>query len=150
MIIDKIENASMYYGVGERIKAALEFLQRSDLADLAVGTYEIMGKDVYVMVQAYDSRTRDVGMWEAHRNYFDVQYVVDGTELMGYAYLDALKVTKEYDADGDYMLLEGNGDFLLATPGTFIILAPQDAHMPGQAVDNKPEPISKVVVKVRV
>ena len=34
-------------------------------------------------------------------------------------------------------------------PGEFIVVAPEDAHMPGCCVD-KPEYAKKVVVKVRV
>ncbi|HHW31323.1 MAG TPA: DUF386 domain-containing protein [Clostridiaceae bacterium] len=149
MIVDKIENAYLYLGVNSSIKKALEFLQNNDCAKLEPGRYEIDGDTVYANVSRYDSKPRDKGVWEAHRRYIDIQYVAEGKELIGYANLKDLKVTKEYDKEGDYLLLEGNGDFITASKGTFIILWPEDAHMPGIAI-NEPEKIAKVVVKVRV
>jgi beta-galactosidase beta subunit len=32
MIIDRIENAHMYYGLGEKIKTSLEYLENYDLS----------------------------------------------------------------------------------------------------------------------
>ena len=49
----------------------------------------------------------------------------------------------------DFIKLEGEGEFLRLDAGTFVILAPQDAHMPGMAVD-EPAPVKKVVVKVLI
>jgi YhcH/YjgK/YiaL family protein len=149
MIIDKIENACLYFGLSPEIKTALEFLQKTDCAKLEPGRHEIDGDKVYANVSRYDSKPREKGVWEAHRRYYDVQYVAAGTEMMGYANLKSLKVTKEYEEDGDYLLLEGKGDFVTASSGTFIIFGPEDAHMPGIAAE-QPERISKVVVKVAV
>ncbi len=67
---------------------------------------------------------------------------------MGYVNLKELKAG-EYNADKDFVLLEGSGNFVLMPAGTFVILTPQDAHIPGVAVDN-PQPVKKVVVKVAV
>ena len=47
------------------------------------------------------------------------------------------------------LLLEGEGDFLAMVPGTFIILGPQDAHMP-QIAAGAPGEVRKVVIKVAV
>jgi len=148
MIVDKIENAYLYFGINSSIKKALEFLQNNDCTKLEPGRHEIDGDNLYANVSRYDSKPRDKGVWEAHRRYLDIQYVAAGTEMIGYANLKDLNVTKEYDKDGDYLLLEGNGDFITASQGTFVILWPEDAHMPGIA-KNEPEKIAKVVVKVR-
>jgi len=149
MVIDSIRNAPLYYGLGDRIVSALKFLQESDFSAMEPGKYEIDGSNVYALVQKYESKPREAGKWEAHRKYIDVQYVSEGTEQMGYACIDAMKVTKEYDGEGDYLLLEGEGSMLVCRAGTFAIFSPEDAHMPGIALD-KPQEIKKVVVKVRV
>lgn len=149
MIIDKIENANLYYCLSPEIKTALEFLQKTDCTKLEPGRHEIDGEKVYANVSSYDSKPKEKGIWEAHKCYYDVQYVAAGTEVMGYANLKCLKVTKEYQEDGDYLLLEGEGDFVTASAGTFIIFGPEDAHMPGIAA-KQPERISKVVVKAAV
>jgi len=160
MIIDQLSNVSsdFYTGLltqhggafalGDRLMAALRFLQTTDLLSAEPGTVEIDGKNVYAMIQQYNTKPKAQGVWEAHRKYIDVQYVVTGAELMGYVNLNAL-AAGPYDTDKDYLLLKGEGNFLHMPAGTFIILTPQDAHIPGVAVD-APEPVRKVVVKVAI
>jgi YhcH/YjgK/YiaL family protein len=54
-----------------------------------------------------------------------------------------------YDEAKDFLSLqgEGKGDFFIVREGTFVILLPQDGHMPGIAVST-PQPVKKCVVKV--
>ena len=40
-------------GLGKRFAAAQQYLLTADLASLAPGSYDIDGKDVYVMIQEY-------------------------------------------------------------------------------------------------
>ena len=148
MIIDQLKNASMYYAVSPRLERALRYLEMMDLEGLAPDRYEIAGDQVFAMVQEYDSKRMEEGLCEAHRNYIDVQYVVSGAEKMGYAATDKL-TAGEYDGEKDFLPLEGEGEFLELTAGTFVILGPQDAHMPGMAIA-EPTPVKKVVVKVLI
>jgi YhcH/YjgK/YiaL family protein len=149
MIVDNISNGNLYFGVSARMEKALKYLQQNDFTKMDAGKYEIDGNDVFALVQKYDSKPIANGVWEAHRNFIDVQYVADGAEQMGYAYLKSLNVSKEYDPAGDYLLLEGKGIMLNCQKGTFAVFGPEDAHMPCIAID-APQPIVKVVVKVRV
>jgi YhcH/YjgK/YiaL family protein len=114
-----------------------------------VGKYPIDGDDVFALVQTYESRPRQEGKWEAHRKFIDVQFVAQGKEQLGWANLNRLKVSEPYSDENDVLFLEGEGDFVTAEAGTFVIFAPQDAHMPGIAAGN-PQKVKKVVVKVRV
>ena len=113
-------------------------------------TLEIDGRKVYVMVQQYETKPMEKGRWEAHRKYIDVQYVHQGAELFGYANLQDLKAGS-YDEAKDFLLLqgEGKGDFFRVGEGTFVILFPQDGHMPGMAIST-PQPVKKFVVKVAI
>jgi biofilm protein TabA len=86
--------------------------------------------------------------WEAHRRYIDLQYLVRGTERIGYALVERMRA-EPYDEQKDVMWLSGNGDFATLTPGLLMMLWPQDAHMPGIAVGS-PAPVKKVVVKIAV
>ncbi len=150
MIIDSLNNSAKYAAISPRLAKAFEFLKRDGFATMKPGRYEIEGDNVFALVQTYDSKVRGPeSKWEAHRKYIDVQFVASGNELLGYANLAGMKVTKEYDAKDDYLLCEGEGSFLIARPNTFLVFMPQDAHMPCQAID-KPERILKVVVKVKV
>lgn len=146
MIIDHIRNAAKYDGLNPRIKAALAWLATTDLAALAPGRYELDGSNLYVLMQGYDSKDPAQGKWEAHRRYIDIQYVVSGTEQMGYAEISTLQAG-EYNAEKDFLFLQGQGSMLTCRPGTFVIFYPQDAHMPSLAID-QPQPVFKAVVKV--
>ena len=146
MIIDQLQNAEQYYGLGTGIEAALRYLQQTDFKDVAPERYDIDGDRVYAMVQEYDAKPKAEGFWEAHRKYLDVQYVAAGVEHMGYEAAAPLQAGP-YEEDKDFIKLEGDGEFFLLREGYFCILAPQDAHMPGMAVGQS-APVKKVVVKV--
>ena len=144
MIIDRIENAGLYSGLGERIALALASLK----TPREPGRYELDGTNVFALVQQYQTKPMAEGKWEAHRKYTDVQFVVEGVERIGWAPVSKLTVTEPYDETKDIAFYKGNGDFVTVPAGYFVILYPEDAHMPGIAVD-KPSPVKKVVVKVR-
>jgi YhcH/YjgK/YiaL family protein len=148
MIIDQINNSHLYYGVHTRIKLAFDFLNRTDLSSLIAGKYEIDGDNVYAMVQLYNSKQIEQGFWEAHRRYMDLQMVIMGTEKIGYANINCL-TQGVFDADKDFLALFGKGDFLTLQSDNFILLLPQDAHMPGIAAQS-PAPIKKIVIKISV
>lgn len=147
MIVDNIKNVNLYFGMNERVKKALEFLQASDFDSMEAGKYEIDGDNVFAFVQEYETRLLEDSQWEAHRKYMDIQYVAKGKEQIGYAYINNLTVKKEYDQKDDYLLLNGDGNMIMCNEGTFMILDKDDAHMPGVAVD-KQQPMKKVVIKV--
>lgn len=148
MIIDQLKNASSYFDISKNIGAALCYLCDTDLLKIEPGRYEIDGSNIYAMMQKYETKLKENGIWEAHRHYIDVQYIMKGTELIGYANIEYLKAG-EYDAVKDMLPLYGNGVYFEARAGTFVILMPQDAHMPGIAVST-PQSVEKIVLKVRV
>ena len=148
MVIDQLKNAHHYYSLGEGIAAALRYLQNTDATKVEPGRYALDGDQLFAMVQQYDTKPKEQGFWEAHRKYIDVQYVAQGLEHMGFAHLNQLR-PQPYDEEKDFLKLEGEGEFVLMRAGTFVILGPEDAHMPGMAVA-APQPVRKVVVKVRI
>lgn len=151
MILDRLENASTYRGLGERVSAALDFLTTTDLDKVPTGQQiQILGSEVTGSVAESQTAPRDPSrQFEAHRQFIDIHYVVCGTEYMGYANLDDLEVTKPYQEADDYLLLDGPGDFVNVHSGMFAIFMPQDAHMPGLAA-GEPQPLRKIVIKVAV
>ncbi len=145
MIVDRIENAVLYRCLGKRIALALEFAQ----TPREPGRYELDGDKVFALVQSYQSKPRAEGKWEAHCKYIDVQYIASGAERIGWTHVSRLTLTEPYDETKDIAFYKGTGDFVTVPAGSFAILFPEDAHMPGIAVDT-PSPVTKVVVKVRV
>jgi YhcH/YjgK/YiaL family protein len=150
MIIDRIKNASLYFGVHERLAAGLRWLQAQDAAKLTPGRHELDGSNLFVLVSEYETKPKDQGKWEAHKRYFDIQYLIEGREAIGYAELGACKLGTYDEAKDLQPIAEAPGDFLNLRAGMFMILAPQDAHMPGLAAMGSPEQVKKAVVKVLV
>jgi len=147
MIIDQLKNAGIYHGLGENLRKALDYLAANDFSTMETGRYDIDGDTVFALVQRYETKPRENGLWEAHRRYIDVQYVASGIETLGYAHISSLAETQEYSAEKDCQLLSGSGDFVTGRAGSFIIFYPEDAHMPCMAYGD-PAPVLKVVVKV--
>ncbi|MBI5577819.1 MAG: YhcH/YjgK/YiaL family protein [Deltaproteobacteria bacterium] len=148
MIIDRISNTHLYEHLGQRIKRAFDYLRRTDLASLSPGRHDIDGDMLYVMLSQYETKPKPQGTWEAHRRYIDLQVVVQGTEQIGYSHVSRL-TPGAYEAGRDFMPLAGDGDFLTLTAGTFMLLFPEDGHMPGIAVGT-PSPVKKAVFKIGV
>jgi len=148
MIIDRLKNAKLYYNLNDRMATAFKFLIEKDLAKLEVGKYEITEGDIYASVEEYQTKPKEEGRWEGHRKYLDIQYIIEGQELMGCSDLERMKVLEDYNQEKDILFLEGKGNFFTIKAGSFAVFMPQDIHMPGRAV-NKAEGVKKVVVKVK-
>ena len=146
MIADALNNSLLYRGLSPRIALAFDYLCDTDFQRVATGTFEIHGRQVYAIVQEYATLELMQGAWEAHRRHIDLQYVVSGTERIGYAHRNRL-APGHYDQERDLLRLSGEGDFLTLGPGGFMLLFPDDAHMPRIAVAT-PAMVRKVVVKI--
>jgi YhcH/YjgK/YiaL family protein len=146
LIIDKLSNANLYYGLHPRIKKGLEFLIENDVHSLKPGKHEIEGPNLFVIIQEYETIQVEQGRWESHYKYTDIQLMIHGEEQMGYANVEDLEVVEEHK-EKDRLSLEGNGTLLLVNQGSFAIFSPEDAHMPTLCV-HEPQYIKKAVVKL--
>lgn len=149
MIVDQLSNADFYRKLGPRFDSAMEFLRREDLSKLPTGRTEIDGDQLFAVVVDEPTKPRDQCLWEAHRKYHDVQYIVDGVEQMGYAHIGQMTVSVPYDAAKDAAFFTGTGGILAVTAGSFVIFTPQDVHQPGVAIDG-PERVRKIIIKLVV
>jgi YhcH/YjgK/YiaL family protein len=148
MIVDNIKNAEFYYGLGDKFQKAFEFLKNTDLVALANGKYQIEGDDIFATVQEYQTKPESEGKFEAHRKYIDVQYIAKGHEKLGYVNIAAFSPVGDFDEEKDIVFGEGQGIFVQAKEGDFVIFAPQDAHMPCIS-DDAPCAVKKVIVKIK-
>jgi YhcH/YjgK/YiaL family protein len=148
MIADTLRNAHLYRGLSPRIALAFDYLRGMDLRGAVPGTREIDGTLVYAMVQEYETLPPAQGVWEAHRRHIDLQLLVAGTERIGYAHVARL-TPGVYDPARDVLPLAGEGSFLTLGPGDFMLLFPEDAHMPKIAA-GVPAAVRKIVVKIAI
>ena len=149
MIKDNIKNAKNYYHLGEKFQKGFEYLEHTDILNLANGKYEIDGKDIFVSVQDYQTKPVEEGKFEAHKKYADIQFIAKGEEKLGYGSIENFKPVTFYDDSNDIVFLEGKGKFLEAKTGDFIVFMPEDAHMPCIEKDSSSY-VKKAVVKVKI
>ncbi|MTJ83110.1 MAG: DUF386 domain-containing protein [Telmatospirillum sp.] len=132
------------------VVTAVEAVRRHDTSGLPTGRYDIDGSDSFFLVQELTTRALPDTRSEAHRDYADVQLVLDGRERFGFAPADAaLPPAEEHFDDRDiafYPALRGES-FVDLTPGMFAIFYPGELHRPCCAV-GEPAPVRKIVIKL--
>ncbi|MEZ7497956.1 YhcH/YjgK/YiaL family protein [Flavobacterium sp. Arc3] len=148
MVIDKIENSNLYANLTERLAKGFEFIKNTDLVQIESGTYEIDNKAIFAIVQDYDTKEIKDCVLEGHTKYIDIQYIIQGTELMGVVTKNNQKAISS-DLDKDYTFYEGETSFIRVEKGMFTVFFPDDLHMPCVQV-GKSSRVKKVVVKVQV
>lgn len=150
MLVAPLEHVEEHDYLAARFRAAYAFLGRTDLGELPLGRVDIDGDDVFANVQEYDTVPAAEKQMEAHRRYYDVQFVAAGEELMEYAPLAGLTEAQPFDEESDFglYLSPENPSVVVLRAGDVAVLAPEDAHKPGCAL-GEPQCVRKIVVKVR-
>lgn len=145
MIFDTIEHIKNYKGLG-RVYEALEFLANTDFSKLPLGKAELDGDNIYYMVQEYETALDK--KVEAHYKYIDIQAVLEGEEIIGVAPITTEKTIEEDMPEKDCCLYKCETQPIFMKPSYFLVLYPNDLHMPGVSV-NAPAHCRKVVIKIK-
>jgi len=152
MILDTLQNANNYRGLHSDIDRVLEEFKKYTPENYPSGKLQLDGDNLFMIFNNYETHSREGALAEAHRQYIDVMYVVEGCETICVKPVDQLQnITKEYDPDIDALLADTDTDATLAqlSAGSFIVLFPQDAHSPGCHIE-APSSVKKIVAKVRI
>ena len=140
----------MRKALSEKIKEAVKFIEGLNFDELELGKLEV-NDDFFVFIQSYDTKSPEEVRYEAHKKYVDIQYIVEGKEMMQVAPVNTLEVDEAYSEEKDiafYKPVEQAATVVL-TKGSYVVFYPEDAHRPGicagEVTTNK-----KFVGKVRV
>ena len=146
MICDSLKNCATYEAMHPAFKQAFAYLKTITPDNLPTDRVELDGDKLFAFSSSYETQPAEQRKIETHRNYLDVQYVVSGTEAMGYIPMEGLAVSEPYRPDVEFY--NTSEDILIPAPaGTFMIFFPQDAHRPG-CTWKEPSQVSKVIVKI--
>ena len=132
--------------LNKRIVEGLNYLASTDFANVEDGRHELTDY-MYANIQTY--QTKEDALFEAHRDYIDIQYVISGEEKIGITDYSSCFEAIAYDKEKDIEFLHGEGEFYPLRAGEYIILYPQDAHKPSISLNNQ-STVRKVVVKVLI
>ena len=132
--------ASLLPGIEEAFDAV------NALTDYEAKTYPLSdGNRFFVAV----GTTKAPDVAEAHRKYLDIQYIVKGKEVVGWADLNDCRIVGEFNEEKDIGKYEGDFEFININEGICYVAFPEDAHMPGRHLE-EPNDFVKVVVKLKV
>lgn len=148
MIIDSISNAQKYTSLHKAFESAFSFIK--ELKKDAVAGITVLEKD-HVWANVIDVKEIPQGnrLFEAHRKFLDIHYILSGEETFGYANSEQLEIEQPYDEADDYELLSGETKVVSLKEGDFVITYPEDAHIPDFEKTND-DKLIRVVVKVKI
>ena len=133
-----------------RLQTAFAFIRENNLHALPLGRYDLEN-GVFANVQEYF--TKEESVYEAHKKYIDLQYIVSGEEIIYVSDISEVQECVEsYDETKDiafYQTAQSCRKVKLEKD-TFVILFPNDAHKPCISVCGNPSEVRKVVVKTPV
>ena len=150
MIIDKLENVEHYRGLSDRLRRGLDFLLNTKFDQLHDGKHLIDGNCVFAILSTYVTQKETKILFEAHKKYIDIQYIVSGKEIIYWSHIENLAGNGEYSEKDDIIIFKGeNKTALPMRENYYSIFFPQDAHKPG-CILGQPGEVKKVVVKVLI
>lgn len=146
MIVCPFTNLERYAPIIPGLEEALKAV--SEITDWTPRTIPLSGGNK-ILVQQLNSKDAATQLIETHRNFLDIQYIVEGEELVGWAPTDTLTPAEEYNPVKDKQMYSGHVDFMRIGAGYCYVVWPEDAHMPGVHLD-KPTTMKKLVLKLKV
>lgn len=128
----------------------IQFIETLDLSNLSLGRHEL-GDGIFAMVQQYSTKDVEGAMYEAHKKYVDVQWMLSGEERMDVSTLKSLVTTVDYTQVSDAQLFtHQKPDYTwLLYANDLAVFFPEDAHCPGLTAKSTTQ-VQKVVFKVPV
>ncbi len=152
MIIDKIENCALYYGAHPNFEKAFAFIKKAVAENLAVGKYELDGKNLFASVQEYNTKEEQAARFEGHEKYIDIQYIVSGAEYVEVTDIAKAQPITEYNEEKDVQFYQAKESVWKGvwTANDYGIFFPHDIHRPGMRVDGISAPAKKILVKIKL
>lgn len=149
MIIDKINNISMYKSLINYPKVIYDFIEDFNQGRIDIDSkkkIEFDNSNHNILVFEYETKIEN--LWESHKKHIDLHWLISGEEDMIVSPVENMKVTREYDDENDYMLLEGEGKRIHVNSGEFAMFFPDKAHQTG--VSTVKNMVRKLILKIRM
>lgn len=130
-----------------------DFVMKAFECGVECGKYPLEG-GAYAVVSEYTTKAVEDSKFEAHRKFIDVQLILSGKEVIGVMPTEQMRggsCISEYNPEKDAELYRECGEYKanVLEAGDFLILYPEDAHMPGVHADGACE-MKKLLLKIPV
>lgn len=134
------------------LRKGLEYLQATDFSNIEPGRYEIDGDNMFALVQLNKPEPKVQRKAETHAKYIDVQFLVEGAEIIGYSDIaNGTEVLENLLAQKDAIFYKTviNESDLVLTRGMYGVFFPWDIHRPSCLLQPYAE-VKKVVLKIKL
>ena len=148
MVYDTLSNFPKYISLHSHFAEVNKFLN-SSIFELPCGKYKINEKGSEATISEYETKELSSNFIEHHKMYIDIQIILKGREKFGFCNISKCK-SLSFDTEKDFGKLEGRVNLLDLDGENFVIVFPQDGHMPKVCFENVPEWVRKMVIKVPV
>ena len=148
MIICEYSELKKYESILPMLEHALACVEELRGNGFPTGRHEYEGG--FLFVQRGTTQPFSADLYEAHRKYIDIQYMIEGGETAYYAPINGLEVNKEYDEEKEVIFFTkhgAKGTPMQITPGMCWVAYPEDAHMPCRCGEESNDYL-KIVMKL--
>lgn len=149
MIFGNIKNLEEFAYLEKGIQECFTYAAENDLKSFEKGSHPIDGERLFVNIVEYETTTPENRFWEAHREYLDVHFMLDGEEQINLNFIENME-QKEFVPKDDFLPLEGAANsHVILKKGDFLVCYPHDGHMTAIQVE-EPKKVKKAIFKVRI
>ena len=141
------EGLSTLHPLLERAFEEMARLSRENAPD---GKYVIEGDELFINVISFETKTAADSLFETHKDYIDIQMMMEGEEWIGFAPKSELTVTKPYAPDCELYSMPEIYDRVRIKADKLCIIFPDEPHAPGIAVNDATGRVKKMVVKIKM
>lgn len=150
MIYGELRELKFYKGLSKGLDKAIECIENGLYKKGMPGKNIIDGDDVFFNYDIVKTQPIEERFFEGHKKYIDIQIVIEGEEKLGYSPRSNVIRTVPWDREKDLEKYEGSVDhFFDLNENTFIILFPEEPHMPLIHGEDGPKEIKKAVFKIK-
>lgn len=153
MIADSLARPTTRYEMLHPLFAAAFAYLRSFDPETPDGKVALERDQLFALPQRYETSPAETRRFEAHRRYIDIQYILEGEEIIEHAPVERLpEVTEPYSDDRDVMFFRDPAacSRTLLRAGEFAVYFPADGHKPCCQAGREPAAVRKVVMKIAV
>lgn len=132
MIVSNLNNTERIESLHPLFKKLFDYVKTHDILNTPCGRIDIDGDNLYINNVNPECIPAEKQVLEVHRDYIDVQILLQGKETIGWKALeDSKEEVKPYEKDGDCALYSDTPTtWIHLVPGQLAIFFPEDAHAP--------------------
>lgn len=149
MIFDSLKNKDNYEYF-PALYRALNYLNSLPGWELPAPNVVLDEDRLFCNLVTFTTKPEEQCLYEAHRNYIDVHFIVSGVERIATADICSLTTSNPYAPEKDIEFLTGSADgYYELKPGQFMVCFPSDAHKVAM-MKGRPEDVRKIVFKIKM